>query len=445
MTTVYTTIVLRIALALLVAAEAVLFSVLSPISVLAREEAPLQPEAVVKEVRAIIAERYVLPERRPMLDEALAEGLASGRYDVDDPALLATLIDADLRRAGQDKHLYISYDPAGNVAMRAGADGGFDMAAYEAQARAANHGIAELRILPGNVRYLDYRGFDWVGEESGAAIDAAMAFLAGGDAVIIDLRRNGGGSPEAVQRMVSYFLAPETPLVTFYMEGEAEPDAPAALTELAGPRMIGKPLYVLTSGGTGSAAEEFAGHVGGYEIGELVGGTTAGAGFRNDIVPVGDRFALSVSVGRAVLASTDRDWEGVGIEPTIPAPVSDARDIAHREALLRLAAQASGEDREAMEDLSDNIAALTEDRSPALALSAYAGTYGDRAIAEEDGALVYRREGRLAEPLVALGGNRFAWRSDPSRIVDFDVEEEAPVSMALGTIREPARSRYSRR
>src|SRR5205085_7117547 len=44
--------------------------------------AHLDPRAVVAEVRRVIAERYVLPERRPALDAILARGLASGRFDV---------------------------------------------------------------------------------------------------------------------------------------------------------------------------------------------------------------------------------------------------------------------------------------------------------------------------------------------------------------------------
>ena len=43
--------------------------------------------------------------------------------------------------------------------------------------------------------------------------------------------------------------------------------------------MVGKPLYVLTGGSSASAAEEFIGHVAGFKLGELVGETTAGAGF----------------------------------------------------------------------------------------------------------------------------------------------------------------------
>ena len=42
---------------------------------------PADARVLVAEVRRIIAERYVLPERRPALDAVLAEGLANGRYD----------------------------------------------------------------------------------------------------------------------------------------------------------------------------------------------------------------------------------------------------------------------------------------------------------------------------------------------------------------------------
>jgi hypothetical protein len=67
--------------------------------------------AVVAEVRRIISERYVLPERRPVLDAALARAVFTGRYDVADPAALATLINEDLARVGRDGHLNFNYNP----------------------------------------------------------------------------------------------------------------------------------------------------------------------------------------------------------------------------------------------------------------------------------------------------------------------------------------------
>ena len=105
--------------------------------------AALDSRAVVAEVRRIIAERYVLPERRPALDAILARGLASGRYDVREPALLAERINADLDTAGHDRHLNFNFNPrqaehAGGGASVRQPD---NSALSSAQARAANHGV----------------------------------------------------------------------------------------------------------------------------------------------------------------------------------------------------------------------------------------------------------------------------------------------------------------
>ena len=429
---------------MLLSLGATLFALLAPAPepVAAQEATSLQPETVVEDVRRVIAQRYVLPEKRPALDAVLAEGLATGRYDVANRAELVTRINADLSRVGQDKHLSLTYDPETFAALRSGEGGEFDFAAYEGQVRAGNHGVTALRTLPGNVRYLDYTGFDWIGDESAEAIDTAMRFLAGGDAAIIDLRRNGGGSPEAVQRMVSYFLEPALPLVRFYMEGRADPEIPHTLEDLEAPRMVGKPLYVLISAGTGSAAEEFAGHVAGYGIGELIGENTAGAGFRNTYEPVGEGFVLSVSIGRAVLQSTGRDWEGTGHAPTIAVDAEDALNVAWRAALERQATLAEGAEATRLATLSDAVAALAEQRSAARDLQRYAGTYGSRGIRREATGLVYLRDGRPDEPLVALGGDRFAWLSDPSRVLTFLVDGDEVTAFEVGTARhersEPA-------
>ena len=409
------------------------------------EQQALDPSAVVAEVRRVIAARYVLPERRPTLDAALARGLASGRYAVADPGRLADLINEDLETTGRDRHLNFNHNPRAAADLAAGPQGAPDQAAFERQARGANHGVSELRILPGNVRYLAYDQFIWTGAESAAALDAAMRFLAGGEAAIIDLRRNGGGSPEAVQYMISHFLPAGRPLVTFHMNGAPSPDTLAALPDLPAGRMVGKPLYVLTSGGTGSAAEEFAGHVGGYRIGELVGATTNGAGFRNDLVPIPGGFVLSVSVGRAVLASTGRDWEAVGIAPTLPTEVGAALDRAHLHALRRLAAAASPPEAARLTGIAEALAARGEARAPALPLTAYAGSYGERAMIAEGGRLFYlRAPTRARAALIPLGGNAFALETDPAMRVRFQAEGERAASFEMAPVGAPSAARYAR-
>ena len=406
------------------------------------QAAALDPAAVVAEVRSVLAARYVLPERRPALDAALAEGLAAGRYAVSDPATLAERINEDLKAAVHDEHLGFRYDPRQATqlaAMRAaGPSDEADFSGYMREVRAANHGVTELRLLSGNVRLMRYDGFEYIGPETDAALTTAMQFLAGGDAVIIDLRTNGGGSPEAVQQIISRFLPAGTPLMTFYMNGEAGPDTTASLPDPLEGRMIGKPLYVLTSEATASAAEEFTGHVLGYRLGDVVGVNTAGAGFRNEHVAVDGGFVLSVSVGRAVLAATGKDWEAVGFAPTLPSSLASAENVAHMAALRKLAETASPEDQPALTAAAEALDAQITPRAPTRPLDAYAGQYGERSVRVDNGALIYQRTRRATVPLIPLGGDRFAFETDPMTVLTL-----APDAMTLAR-GETVQGRYDR-
>lgn len=381
----------------------------------------------------MIAEEYVLPERRPALDSVLAQGLASGRYDVTQPAALAERITEDLRATARDRHLYLNFDPRQAAILSAQNNATKpDPSGLERQVRATNHGVTELRVLPGNIRYMAFTGGHWIGAESAAAIDAAMRFLAGGEAIIIDIRNHRGGSAEPAKHILSHFMPANQPLYTFYEKGETNrvftlPTVPAG-------RMIGKPLYILTGPSTASAAEELAGNVAGFRIGEVIGETTAGAGFMNALEPIGGVFVLSVSIARVVLASTGRDWEALGIAPTIRTPVPQALDAAQAHALRRIAATAPAEERPRLEAMAEGFAARLDARTPALPLPAYAGRFGERTVIEEGGKLYYQRANGPRTLLIPLGGNRFAFDNDMSLQLEFTPTGEAASAF---TIRRP--------
>jgi hypothetical protein len=270
----------------------------------------------------------------------------------------------------------------------------------------------------------------WAGPSSAAAYDNAMRFLADGDAAIIDLRQNGGGSPEAVQYMISHFVEPNRPLVTFHM-GANGVNSLSSLPNLPAGRMVGKPLYVLTSGMTASAAEEFTGHVAGYKLGELIGETTAGAGFRNTFFALPGGFVTSVSVGRAVLASTGKDWEGVGIPPTTKVAADQALNVAQAHALRRISATAPPSERPGLEALAAVLSAKVSPIPTALPVSAYAGTFGERTVTIENGALVFRRGDGPKHALVAIGANQFAFEDDPIQQLSFAVAGNAATGFDL--------------
>jgi hypothetical protein len=392
-------------------------------------------KAVVADVRRILNENYVLPDLRPKLDAALAEGLAAGRYDVSDPSVLSERINADLTEVAHDGHLGMHHDPkqAAQLAARpagAGADDAPPSQEEIRQAERLNHGILQLKVLPGNIRYMETIGFFWGGDRTKEVYDNAMRFLKGGDAVIIDMRQNGGGSPDAVRYMISHFLKPETPIVTFFMRGE-KGDTWKSLGGLPAGQLTGKPLYVLTSGRSASAAEEFVGHVAGYKVGELVGETTAGAGYRNEFFPVAGGYVISVSVGRAVLASTGKDWEKVGIAPTVKVEQDKALEMAQVRALRKLGSTATGQDKTVFEASAQVLEAQMKPVATALPPAQYAGVYGVRHITNDGGKLIFQREGGPKGQLVAVAANEFAFIADPMQRVKFKVAGSAATELEL--------------
>ena len=162
-------------------------------------------------------------------------------------------------------------------------------------------------------------------------------------------------------------------------------------------------------------------------------------------MPIAGGYVLSVSVGRAVLASTGRDWEAVGLAPTDAGTESPARSTS----LMAMPCAGSPppprpDERPRIEAIADAVAARSERRAPALPLAAYAGSYGERAIVAEDGRLYYRRGTRPRTALIALGGNRFALDSDPAFRLDFEVSGNSATAFAMGPAGQPPQGRFAR-
>ena len=285
--------------------------------------------------------QYVFPDRVPAMQDALRTAQAAGRYDTAAPVTFAERVSQDLSRAAGDGHLYLRWDPeqfaaAGRESATEGEGPDLD-AIWEARFRAMNYGLTEQKLLPGNVRYLKIALFGWANDEAGVAYDDAMRFLKGGDAVIIDLRGNGGGHHDAVRYVLSHFMAPDELLITFLEAGQKPYDS-RTLTHLPAGRMIGKPLYVLIDHRSASAGEEFAYSVQQFGLGSLIGQTTAGGANNNRFVPVAPGFMLSVSYGRPEHPKTGSNWEGVGVKPDVEVPTDQALERAQTLARAALAA-----------------------------------------------------------------------------------------------------------
>jgi C-terminal processing protease CtpA/Prc len=178
-----------------------------------------------------------------------------------------------------------------------------------------------------------------------------MALLANTDALIIDLRANGGGSPEMVQYLCSYFFEGEpVHLNDLYFRPENETRQFWTLSWIPGRRYVGKPLYLLTSSRTFSGAEEFAYDMQTQKRATIVGETTGGGANPGGPVDIAAGFEVFVPMGRAINPVTQTNWEGKGVEPEVKCAAAEALVRAHKLALQGLLEKAEGPRRQQLEE-----------------------------------------------------------------------------------------------
>jgi hypothetical protein len=301
---------------------------------------------VLKGLKAVVAKEYVDQKLRSILVAGLTKGEREGRYTAEEPKAFAEQVSKDLNAISRDGHLGLYFSPAFFERLRDppkdNAQRGTD-ASLPANARRANYGIREMRVYPGNVRYLHLDSFGrWTGEESVKAYDHAMKFLADGDAVIVDMRGNGGGSAEAYSYFESYFVEPNLPLYTSVLRG-VKGDEVRAVEKLPSPRLVGKPLWVLSDAKVASATEAFLYDVRHRNLGVIVGQKSAGAANHNEYFPLSRGFIASVSIGGPVMAATGGNWEKQGVVPHVETPPELALQTALLLATERLASTASAD------------------------------------------------------------------------------------------------------
>lgn len=290
----------------------------------------------LKSIKDKFKEFYVVPEMRPVIIKQINQLQESGRYDVDDSRTFAERITEDLQTVAKDKHLWLSYDLNAYKAALAPPKSVEGEEAFRRQrATRNNHGLAEMRILAGNIRYLKITRFEWIFDETGKVYDEAMRFLKDGDAWIVDLRGNGGGTSSAAQYFSSHFHDTGTVNYISYA-GSETPEKNRSLDYLPVGRLKGKPLYILVDENVGSAAEAVAYDLQQFNIATLIGAKTAGAANNNKLIPIAPGFILSVSYGRPIHVLTNTNWEGVGVKPDFECNPNIALDTAQSLALIKL-------------------------------------------------------------------------------------------------------------
>ena len=352
------------------------------------------------------------------------------------PIAFGGQLTADLQSISKDKHLRVRFDPDGAKAMRAMQDEEEEEQepdeAYLKRLQRDNFGFKEVKILEGNVGYLDLRGF-MSPSHAGETATAAMNMLANTDAIIFDLRQNGGGDPGMIQLLTSYLYDAndQVHLNSFYFRPSDDTTQTWTLPYVPGNRNPNAEVLVLTSGRTFSAAEEFTYNLKNLERATIVGETTGGGAHPGGTRPIGERFTAFVPIGRAINPITNTNWEGTGVSPHVETTKEKALAVAHQLAMEKLAEKSeSDEDKHYYHWFAEYLKAKVEPVSlSAEQMKACVGTFGPRNLLYEDGKLVYQRSGRPQMALRVLSPTSFALQEDPT--IRFSVEMEDGKAVAL--------------
>lgn len=89
-----------------------------------------------------------------------------------------------------------------------------------------------------------------------------------------------------------------------------------------------KPLFILTSKRTFSAAERVAYDLQALKRAVIVGEVTGGGANPFEYRRLSDHFALDLPESKSINPITGTNWEGVGVKPDIQVPADQALDKA---------------------------------------------------------------------------------------------------------------------
>jgi len=276
-------------------------------------------------------EFYVFPDTAKKMEDSVRAHQKHGDYDaVNDGNALASRLTDDFQAISHDKHLHVNYSAVKMPERHADAKPSPDeIAEQRKEMEKMNCGFEKVEHLSGNVGYVK---FDFFADPDvcGPTAVAAMNFLANVDAIIFDLRENGGGDPKMVAFISTYLFDEPTHLNDLWERKGDVTHQYWTLPYVPGKRLGGKPVFVLTSSDTFSGGEEFCYNLKNLKRATLVGETTGGGAHPVSGHRIDDHFMIGVPFARAINPISKTNWEGTGVEPDVKVPAADALTTAQK-------------------------------------------------------------------------------------------------------------------
>jgi hypothetical protein len=390
--------------------------------------------AIIDSIIVTLDRVYVFPDVAEKIEKHLRKNFKGKKYGKFNTVESFTeRLTRDIQEISGDKHLWVRRADEEQIReSRIEKPTDDDIRRRIERQERYNFGFEKVEHLPWNIGYLKFNSFADATYAGRTAI-AAMNFLSFCDAIIIDVRDNGGGSPSMVQLITSYFLEESTHLNSFYIRRDDSMRQFWSHAYVEGKLLDDVPLFVLTSSRTFSAAEEFTYNLKNLERATIVGETTGGGAHPTSRAIFAElKVIMSCPFGRAVNPITGTNWEGTGIEPHIAVPSDEALDVAKLEA-IKIMRERTDDDR-IRDGLEFAIKRLQAIREPAEIdperLERYAGVYGPRRIIVEDGMPFYEREGRPKYRMIPINDTLFCFADIEYFLLEVELDDSGnPIAL----------------
>jgi hypothetical protein len=275
---------------------------------------------IVNKIISLLNDNYVFPETAGKMETLLRGNLEKGEYkEIKDAKDFTIRLTNDLQSVSHDLHLRVSFSPEvlppDPVNMFEPTEE--EIEPIRRQQERDNYGVRKVEILKGNVGLIRFDYFTnpaWAGD----VYTTALNYVVGADALIIDLRFNGGSMNEnAIPFICSYFFEKPVHLNDIYWRPENFTRQFWTYAVVPGKRFLNKPIYVLTSNRTFSGAEEITYDLKNLKRATIVGESTGGGAHGGSDKRINDHFSVWIPLGRAINPITKTNWEGTGVSPDV--------------------------------------------------------------------------------------------------------------------------------
>ncbi len=282
-------------------------------------------QEIVNNLTSLLRSRYVFPDIGEQLATLIEVKLTSNQYsDIESEESLAIELTRDLQSINHDLHLTVSFKPDLVKLIRSS----ISTERPQDAPLKKTCGFEKVEMFTNKIGYLKLDEFADTKYAGDIAVKSIQKLI-GAQAVIIDLRENGGGSPKMVQLLTTYFFGHDTVhLNNFYMRQSDALDQFWTLPYVPGDRLTDAAIYVLTSDDTFSAAEEFCYNLQNLKRATIIGEVTGGGAHPGDDHVLSDQLTTFIPHGRAINPISGTNWEGTGVKPDIEVDAKKALDVA---------------------------------------------------------------------------------------------------------------------